>query len=158
MKVFIGGLNSKTTVADLVELIGRVIGHHRLRLVKHNTASRNSRYNIELLQGVARMVHIQMASFVTASGNEQCYLIANFNSKRLTDKVIARLNGQHLHGTSLVVRPFIERCRSQDRRQPSNCCWIGPERRQSDRRRTEPTKRLAQRHERVHSMVRQLRG
>ncbi len=69
--------------------------------------------------------------------NGICYCVADIEPDSLAHKVIAQLKGARFQGRDLRVREFITRAHVNDRRRPGGSeLWEGPERRQTDRRRT----------------------
>ncbi len=134
MDVYIGGIPATTTLADLMEMFGSVIGKPRLRLVKQRDAG-DSGYSMELLKGVARVVRIRMHKNLTQSDASSYFLVASFTSDRLARRVIRRMDGQELPGGRVEVRPYYPRDPKTDRRaKTSNCCWISFDRRKGERR------------------------
>lgn len=91
---------------------------------------------LSLLKGFAKKARVRMVNQTLESGERAYYAIAEFDSERLARKAIKKLNGTLLHGQQVVLREYVHRSYSNERRAVNwrDRPWDGPERRRSDRR------------------------
>ncbi|MGM0594551.1 MAG: RNA recognition motif domain-containing protein, partial [Pseudomonadota bacterium] len=88
---------------------------------------------LSLLKGFAKKARVRMVNQTLESGERAYYAIAEFDSERLARKAIKKLNGTLLHGQQVVLREYVHRSYSNERRAVNwrDRPWDGPERRRS---------------------------
>lgn len=89
-----------------------------------------------LLAPFDRQVQIKLQQHSRRDGEIGCYAVCTFSSERLAQKAIKKLNGSQLFGLVLVVREYLYRSYSNERRALGwrNRPWQGVERRGAERR------------------------
>ncbi|MFO7593906.1 MAG: RNA-binding protein [Pseudomonadota bacterium] len=108
MEVFIGNLAEKTTLNDVMKFF----------------------------RGFAKKASLRMAEKKLEDGTRVIYAVAEFDSEKLAHKAIKKLNGGLLRGQHLVLREFVHRTYTNERRDLNwrNKPWSGVERRKGERR------------------------
>lgn len=108
MEVFIGNIAPNTTLNDVVSF----------------------------LKGFAKKARIRMVNQRLEDGSHAFYAVADFDADKLALKAIKKLNGSTLHGDTVVMREFVHRSYSNERRAVNwrDRPWNGPERRRDERR------------------------
>lgn len=109
MDVFVGNLSPRTTLSDLVTFF----------------------------KGFASNARFQIHDKQFEDGSRTRYAIATIDPDKLAEKAIKKLNGQMLDGHSVVLREYLHRGYSNERRAMGwrDRPWQGEERRASERRR-----------------------
>lgn len=108
MEVFIGNLADKTTLNDVMKF----------------------------LKGFAKKARFRMQDKKLENGTRIFYAVAEFDSDKLALKAIKKFNGGFLRGQHLVLREFVHRSYTNERRALNwrSKPWTGVERRKSERR------------------------
>jgi RNA recognition motif-containing protein len=108
MEVYIGNISPNTTLNDVVTFLKSFAKKTRVRIVDHPLDT----------------------------GGHARYALADFDTDKLALKAIKKLNGSVLRGNTVVMREFIHRSYSNERRAMNwrDKPWSGPERRQHERR------------------------
>ena len=108
MEVFVGNITSSTTLSDVVHLF----------------------------KGFAKKARLRMVDKKLENGERAYYAVAEFDSDKLAQKAIKKLNGSILRGQQVVLREFQHRSYNNERRAVNwrDKPWHGPERRLSERR------------------------
>lgn len=114
MEVFIGNLAPNTSLTDLIGFFKSFAGKAKIRIVEKRLED----------------------------GNKLRYGIADFESDRLAQKAIKKLNQKPLRGELVVLREYFHRYYYNERRAVNwrELPWDGVERRQQERRRQESPK------------------
>jgi len=108
MEVFIGNIAPNTTLNDVVNF----------------------------LKGFAKKARVRVIDQPLENGGHTRYALADFDADKLALKAIKKLNGSSLRGQAVVMREFIHRSYSNERRAVNwrEKPWSGPERRRDERR------------------------
>ena len=108
MDVFIGNLAEKTTLNDLMKFF----------------------------KGFAKKARFRMVDKKLEDGSRAYFAIAEFESEKLALKAIKKFNGGFLRGQYLVLREFVHRSYTNERRALNwrDKPWTGVERRKTERR------------------------
>lgn len=114
MEVFIGNLADNVSVTDLTAFFKAFANKARIRIVEKRQED----------------------------GSRIRYGIANFDTDKLALKAIKKLNQKELRGRAVVLREYIHRSYSNERRALNwrDKPWDGPERRRVERRKKENIK------------------
>ncbi|KPJ91825.1 MAG: hypothetical protein AMJ53_10670 [Gammaproteobacteria bacterium SG8_11] len=80
-------------------------------LPHHITYSRFKHY----FQGFEKYMHVHIRR-MTHDGNTITYAFVTAKSTRIGNKLIDKFNGKVLHGSPVVVRPFVHRATGNERR------------------------------------------
>lgn len=114
MDIFIGNLSPRTTLSDLVSFF----------------------------KGFASDTRFQIFDKQFGDGSRSRYAVATIEPDKLAAKLIKKFNGAFLHGNTLVLREFLHRSYSNERRAVGwrERPWHGVERRDSERRRKQVQK------------------
>ncbi|MCW8841420.1 MAG: RNA-binding protein [Gammaproteobacteria bacterium] len=108
MELFVGNITTTTTLNDVINLFRSFASKARFRMVEKKMEN----------------------------GNRAYYAVADFDSDKLAAKAIKRLNGSIIRGQNVIIREFIHRSYSNERRAVNwrDKPWNGPERRRNERR------------------------
>lgn len=114
MEVFIGNLADNVSVTDLTAFFKAFANKARIRIVDKRQED----------------------------GSRVRYGVASFDTEKLALKAIKKLNQRELRGRAVVLREYIHRSYSNERRALNwrDKPWSGPERRKVERRKKETTK------------------
>lgn len=109
MDVFVGNLSQRTTLNDLMVFF----------------------------KGFASDARFQIFDKQFEDGSRTRYAVASIEPDKLAEKAIKKLNGSYLQGNTLLLREFLHRSYSNERRAVGwrDKPWHGVERRTSERRR-----------------------
>jgi RNA recognition motif-containing protein len=115
MDVFVGNITPHTTLNDVMSFF----------------------------KGFAKKARIRMVDQKLENGKRAYYAIAAFDSDKLAQKAIKKLNGVPLNGQRVLLREFVHRSYSNERRALNwrDKPWDGPERRKSERRKKPQAKK-----------------